>query len=162
MKIIDEKGRLFGRINIVDFSIILLLLIVIPTFFYIYEVLGKRPTRVPYTWVKVEAVTFTIPEIAELFKPGDVSRDEFGDPDGKLLKILKKDYAYSKMVKDATVNKHGYRIPVFLELELWCTRSIKGKRWYYRRFPLGLSLEKGFDFGTGKYDIECFAIKIKD
>ncbi|UCD55448.1 MAG: DUF4330 family protein [Candidatus Omnitrophota bacterium] len=163
MKIIDEKGRLLGKINIVDFSIILLFLIIIPAFFYIYDVLGKKPTRVPHTWVKVEVVTFIIPEIAELFKPGDLSYDAFGDPDGRLLKILKKDHTYSNKIKAAMPNRYRHRMPVFLEMELWCDRSVKANRWYYRRKPLTVNLEGvGFDFEAGKYDVRCFAIKIKD
>ena len=162
MKLIDEKGRLFGKINIVDFSIILLFLIIIPTFFYIYEVLGERPTRVPHTWIKVEVVTFTIPEIAELFRPGDVLYDEFGNVDGKLLKILKKDQAYANRLKDVIDNRYRHRIPVFLELELSCTQSMKNEAWYYKRTPLELGLEGSFVFGTGKYSIRCFTIKIRD
>ena len=102
MKIIDEKGRLFGKINIVDFVIIVLICVIIPAFFHIYKILGKTPTRIPYSWIKVEAVTFTMPEIAELIEPGDISLDGFGNPDGKLLAILKKDEKYGERVKSAT------------------------------------------------------------
>lgn len=162
MKLIDEKGRLFGKINIVDFSIILVFLICIPAFFYIYKVLGKRPAMVPFRWVQIEAVTFTIPEFAELFKPGDVSLDELGNPDGKLLKIFKKDHAYSGRVKDAAPDKHEHTIPVFLELELLCSKNIKNNRLYHKRAQLTVNLEEGFNFITDKYGIKCFAIKIKD
>lgn len=166
MKILDEKGNLFGKINIVDFSITFLFLIIIPAFFYMYEVLDKRPTMVPHKWIKAEAVTFTIPEMAELMKPGDISYDEQGNPDGKVLKILKKDKSYSDQIKNAMIDinntTYGYKVPVFLELELSCTKSAINEPWYYRRFPLTPSLDRGFAFGTNRYDTYCVMIKIKE
>lgn len=165
-KIIDENGRLFGKINIVDFLIIILILIVMPTFLHIHEILSKRPTRVPHTWIKVEAVTFTLPEIAKLFKPGDVSHDEYGNVDGRLLRILKRDQSYSNRLKRATINqshetRYEHRIPVFLELELSCTLSAEGESWYYRRNSLYITLDYNFEFITDKYIIKCYALKIE-
>lgn len=43
MKIIDEKGRLFGKINVIDFLVLLLLLSFIPMFYFGYK-LFKKPT----------------------------------------------------------------------------------------------------------------------
>lgn len=167
MKIIDEKGRLFGKINIVDFLIIILICVIIPVFFHIYKILGKTPTRIPYSWIKVEAVTFTIPEIAELIEPGDMSIDRFGNPDGRMLKILKKDSKYGEKIKSATIEKtseaeYEARIPIFLELELSCTKSAESEPWYFRRKPLLISLDNKFEFTTDKYRLICYALKIKD
>lgn len=41
MKIIDEKGRLFGKVNIIDLSVILLILVVIPTVYLFYRQVKK-------------------------------------------------------------------------------------------------------------------------
>src|SRR3989344_1482685 len=164
MVLLDEKGRLFRKINIVDFSIILLFLIVIPALFYVYEVLGKRPTTVPMTWIKVEVVTFTLPEIAELFKPGDISYDELWKPNGKILQILKKDIKYGERFKKAKIDKNAtsyeYKIPVFLELELLCSRAARDEHWFYRRAQLNLGLDANFHFETNKYSIYCHIIRI--
>ncbi len=167
MKILDTEGRLFGKINIVDISIILLFLVVIPVFFHIHTILGKRPTMVPYKWIKVEAVTFTIPEIAEFFKEGDISYDANGNPEAKLLKIDKKGDAYGNRLKSAIIDKgdnekYAYTIPVFLEFELSCTFSTSRKNWYYQRTPLIIGLRNNFCFNTDKYTIDCYALKIGD
>lgn len=167
MKILDEKGRIFGKINIVDFLIITLILIIIPTFFCIYKILGTTPMRIPFQWVKVEALTFTIPEIAELFQPGDVAKDTFGNPDGRLLRVLKRDPAYIDRFKKAIIGEHnprGYehRIPVLLEVELLCTKSSKFERWYYRRNQIVVSVDNAFIFSGEKYTIHCYALKIED
>lgn len=168
MKIIDEKGRLFGKINILDFLIIVLILVIIPGFFSIYKILGKTPVRIPHEWITVEAVTFTISEIAELIEAGDMSVDGFGNPDGKLVKVLKKGKEYGEKIKSAMIGtsraKYETRIPVFLRVELLCTKSAKNEPWYYRRNHLLVSLEREeeFAFNTKKYRLVCHALKIKE
>jgi len=42
MKIIDEKGRLFRRINVIDFLVILFLLCLAPMFYFGYKIFNKR------------------------------------------------------------------------------------------------------------------------
>ena len=43
MRIIDEKGRIFGKINVIDFLVILFLLFLVPVFYFGYKILTKRP-----------------------------------------------------------------------------------------------------------------------
>lgn len=164
MKIVDEKGRLFGKINIVDFFIAILLIGVIPIFLYTYKVLGTAPRRVPLKWIKVEVVVFTLPEIAELFEPGDITFDGYGNADGRLLKVIKRGGDFGHRVHMATTKSTGYaryRIPVFLELELLCTLSAVGEAWYYRRRPLYISLDKAFTLDTETYSVMCHVMKVK-
>ena len=164
-RFIDEKGRLFGKINIVDFFIIMLLLVIIPGFFYIYNVLAKRPTWVPSKWVRVEAVTFTIPEIAGLIKPGQVYYN-YGTPRAKILKVLKRDEKYSEKIKSVIdrdkLPEYEQRIPVFLEFELLCTHSDEYEPYYFVRAPVRASLEAKHPFDTGTYEIQFYVLKIED
>ena len=44
MKIIDEKGRLFGKINIIDFLVISFLLCLIPMFYFGVKIFTKKPS----------------------------------------------------------------------------------------------------------------------
>jgi hypothetical protein len=44
VKIIDEKGALFGKINIIDFMVLLFLLLLAPMFFYGYKIFSGKPT----------------------------------------------------------------------------------------------------------------------
>ena len=165
MKLIDEKGRLFGKINIVDAFIIILIMMIIPGFFYMYKILGKRPTWVPSKWVKVEAVTFTLPEIAKLIKAGQAYY-AYGNPQAKILKVLKRDDKYSAKLKSEITKKampeYEQRIAVFLELELLCTHSAKNEPYYFARYPVIISLEKSHIFDTGTYQIRFYVLKIKD
>lgn len=44
MKIIDEKGRLFGKINLIDFMVIVFFLCLTPMFWFGYKIFTKAPT----------------------------------------------------------------------------------------------------------------------
>ena len=169
MKIIDEKGRLFGKINIVDFLIIVLILIVIPAFLHIYKIMGERPVLVPYKWIKAEAVTFTIPEIAKLIKEGDASYDYYGTMDARLIRIIKKDKGYGDKLKSTLIKKSDgippkHTIPVFLEVQLLCTQTSENMPYYFRQNAIFAGLEKsrGFIFYTDKYSTFCYILKIED
>ena len=167
MRILDENGRLFGKINVVDLAIITLLLIMIPGFFQIYKILGKRPIAIKGTWIKIEAVTFAVPEFTDFFKPGDISYAENGNPQARLLRIVKKGSNYGSNIKKSMLSRGGnvkyeYWIPVFLEFDLLCTKSEKDKTWYYRRAPLLVSMKYTFDFVTERYSMRCYVLKIKD
>ena len=43
MRIIDEKGRLFGKINVIDFLVILFLISLTPMFYYGYKIFNAPP-----------------------------------------------------------------------------------------------------------------------
>ena len=170
MRLLDKKGRLFGKINVIDFLICVLIIVIIPGFFQIYKILGKTPLRVPFKWAKVEAITFTLPEIATLFKPGDVAYDEYGNVDAKLVKVISvDDQRMRRNMNSERIDKknlpYAYSIPVLIELELLCTRGpLKADRWFYRRNPLVVSLDPRytFVFSTDDYSIDCFATKTGD
>lgn len=160
--IIDAKGRLFGKINVVDFLIIMIFLVITPVFFHVYKIMNRMPTRIQSEWITVQAVTFTLPEIAELFTPEDVATDIFGTIDSKLIRVVKKTYDESERYKKAMVDAQSqFRIPVFLEFELSCTEGDKGGLWYFRRRALSLGLNRTFLFNSLKYRIDCYPIKIE-
>lgn len=176
MRLIDENGRLFGKVNCVDFLIIAVILAVIPGFFYIHSVLRKTPIRHPSKWVRVEVVTFAISEISDLFEEGDQCYDMFGNVDGRLVRILSKDPAYADRLRNAVISRYTtadgqntvidtryeYFAPVFLEFELLCGRSAVNEPWYFRRGPLLISLVKSFNFDSSKYGVMCYVLGIKD
>ena len=47
MRIIDEKGRLFGKINVIDFLVILFLISLTPMFYYGYKIFNAPPPPPP-------------------------------------------------------------------------------------------------------------------
>ena len=47
MKIIDEKGRLFGKVNIIDFLVVLFVFFLIPMFYFGYKLYNKNSIGIP-------------------------------------------------------------------------------------------------------------------
>ena len=47
MKIIDEKGRLFGKVNIIDFLVLLFIFFLVPMFYFGYKLFSKKNIATP-------------------------------------------------------------------------------------------------------------------
>lgn len=89
--LIDEKGRLFGKVNIIDFLIVLFILIVVPMYIIGGKILSAKKTEVTVRAVTASVeVKFTriMPELAKALKEGDLEYDEGGQPVGRLVKII--------------------------------------------------------------------------
>lgn len=171
MKLIDEKGRLFGLINIVDFSIVVAVIIITLIFSCVYNLLVTKPAWGQSRWIKVEAITFALPETAESFKASEVAHNVFGHLIGRILRVIEKDTEYGNKVKQLIIEKtnhaeYEYRVPVFLELELLCTKGTKSGPWYYPWHFVKYQLFVGspFDhvFQTEKCRIIFYVLKMKE
>ena len=96
MKIIDEKGRLFGKINIIDFLVILFLFCIIPVFYFGYRIFSiklEAPaiTKLP-TVASIDCYCVAhnlTPEIAEHISVGDKDYDRKNNVVGEILAIGK-------------------------------------------------------------------------
>ncbi|MDD5270716.1 MAG: DUF4330 domain-containing protein [Candidatus Omnitrophica bacterium] len=90
MKMIDEKGRIFGKVNIIDFIFVVLLLSMIPVFYYgnrLTEV--KKPAEKKYEKVIAEIMFLKImPELASVLKEGDINKGAGGKAAGVLKRII--------------------------------------------------------------------------
>lgn len=78
MKIIDEKGRLFGKINIIDLCVILVIVLAVAAFFVKSASLGKTEkstAEITYT-LKVKGVRMQ-------------TVDELNQSDGKSISVVK-------------------------------------------------------------------------
>ena len=47
--LIDDKGRLFGKINIIDFLVFLFVLCVLPMFYFGWKIMSRKPEIKPPT-----------------------------------------------------------------------------------------------------------------
>jgi hypothetical protein len=89
MAIIDEKGRLFGRVNLIDFTLILGVFVVAALAFVVLKGQGKVATipedrTVDYT-VIVKAIR---PDVASFLKPGDLVKKQITQgPIGTIKKV---------------------------------------------------------------------------
>ncbi len=61
MKIIDEKGRLFSKINIIDLLAILFLLSLTPMFYFSYRIIAQAKARPEYV-KKAKIITDVVEE----------------------------------------------------------------------------------------------------
>lgn len=89
MRIIDEKGRLFGKINVIDFSVVMFFITLIPVVYFGYRLTKKTQSQVlPRETRKIEFNCNLIklkPEILSLIKTGDQEKDENGTVIGEII-----------------------------------------------------------------------------
>ena len=88
MSIIDDKGRVFGKVNIIDFIFIVLLISALPVFYYGSRLAAsKKPVEVKKVKVEVK-IRFSrvVPELISVIKEGDADKD----PRGSVVGVLKK------------------------------------------------------------------------
>ena len=89
MKFIDEKGKVFGKINFFDFLVILFLVGLMPIFYFGNKALSRRTDIRDFKTISVK-VKFTsiIPELANVLREGDAVKNSNGDTMGILKKVI--------------------------------------------------------------------------
>ena len=165
MKIIDEKGKLFGRINVIDFLVLLFFLGLTPMFYFGYKIFNKKPPQntpaaiveAPKTFIETE-LNFILnkldPETARLIAKGDREVNEKGEVIAEIVSLgLLLPVAYEidlgeqeKLIKDDLVLK---KIPALLRIKA----EFKDNVLYYKGKPVKAG--SAIDFITGKYKLEA-------
>ncbi len=87
MNIIDEKGRLFGRINVIDFVVIVFLLALVPIVYLGYNIAAAKSKKdVAQISVNIQ-VKFAdqMPELVGHIKSGDYEKDVLGRKIGEII-----------------------------------------------------------------------------
>ncbi|MDD5072410.1 MAG: DUF4330 domain-containing protein [Candidatus Omnitrophica bacterium] len=89
MKFIDEKGKIFGRINLIDFLVILFLLGLTPVFYLGNKALTHKWAVKDYKKISIKIKCASVmPELAGFFREGDIVKDNEGNTIGVLKKII--------------------------------------------------------------------------
>ena len=165
MKIIDEKGKLFGRINVIDFMVLLFFLGLTPMFYFGYKIFNKKPPQntpapaieIPKTFIETE-LNFILnklePETAQLILKGDREVNEKGEVIAEIISLGKAiPVAYEidlgnqqKLIKDDPVLK---KIPALLRIKA----EFKDNVLYYKEKPI--KINSVIDFITAKYKLEA-------
>lgn len=169
MKIIDEKGRLFGRVNVIDFLVVLFFFFLLPAFYFGYKAFSKR---MPSAEIEKEGVEIVIPcnlikvtpEIVKLIKVGDKSFDPKGRAQGEVIWIGEvKPYIYEFFIdrKDSSntlvVEDKGLKeVPVKLKIKA----EIRDASLYYADKHIISGMP--FDFKTTEYEVEAVPNIYKD
>ena len=97
MYLIDEKGKIFGKFNIIDLSLIIFtILVIITAYKYLYlknypeNILDKLAVNSKSVWINVTAFSFLSETVLNNVKVGDVSKSKDflkNETIGKILKI---------------------------------------------------------------------------
>lgn len=92
MKIVNEKGRVFGVINIIDLLVLIFLVLLIPMVFYWFK-LAKNPEEVigkKAGYCRIEARFDNIPsEVAQAVKEGDYEKNRNGNVCRKVISVVR-------------------------------------------------------------------------
>ena len=163
MKIIDEKGRLFGKINVIDFFVILFLFCLAPMFYFGFKIFTKKPVPVQEEkrdFVDIEILCNFIrlmSEDAKLVAIGDKEVDENGALMGQIIWLGEvKPYKHKfdigignvQTIEDSTLKE----LPVRLKLNV----ETKDGSVYYK--DKKITLDSPIDFKTEKYTLIALPI----
>ena len=88
MKIIDEKGRVFGLINIIDLVVIILVVSLVPLMFNLGEaIFKKKALEEEQLSVKIKFLGID-PDFVDVIKNGDIEKDFSGKKIGEIAEVV--------------------------------------------------------------------------
>ncbi|MDP2904831.1 MAG: DUF4330 family protein [Candidatus Omnitrophota bacterium] len=168
-KVIDEKGRLFGKINIIDFLVIVFFVSLTPVFFSFGQKEKKAPEakiiivaqEVPPQYTQIRALCELVeltPAALNSVMIGTQQVDEQGKVIGGIIWVGESspfiEYGNLGIDEDGKLRKIIFGASKFknLSVKLWLKVQIRGTDLYYNGQILRLGLP--FIFKTDKYDIK--------
>jgi len=166
MVLIDAKGRIFGKINVIDFMLILFLFFLMPTFYFGYRVFTKKAVPQINEMVEIEIDCNLIKindEALELIKEGDKSL-EVSDQSGEIT-WLGKSRPYEYIFQ---LDKTGHKNPVitsvpFLKMlpaKIKLKAEVRGDSLYYNGEQIFYGLP--FLFQTVNYSVKAVPVEKKE
>jgi len=170
LSIIDKKGMLFGKINIIDLSLILLVAaLIIPAVIFGYKAMVAKQhaqsvlqtAPVQRKWVTIEIKSMGVwPGIAEIIKEGDVENDDLGKKIGVLAGItssvpseaiaLSSDATHFIAVKNAAKKDMTIMLKLYME--------DRGGVLYYKGGPVKMG--NVVTFSTRTYDVPGMVVRM--
>ena len=153
MKIIDNRGGLFGKINIIDFLVILFLFSLLPMFFFSWKAFKLRRAAYDEAFVEMEVYSCFMkmkPELTKIISVGDKESNEEGEVIGEIVSLgasmpYKHKYDIGKgqvLTKEDSILK---QIDAKLKLKL----RAEQERLYYKNYEIKIG--STFEFKTEKY-----------
>lgn len=161
MKIIDEKGRIFGKVNIIDFLVIVFLFCLMPMLYFGYKIMVIDANAPKKEFIEIETDCQFIkikPEVLKLISVGDKELDENEQVIGEIISLGQSaPYKYEfdmgkgqKIIKEDSILKQ-------IEAKVKLKTEVKQNQLYYKDkvIEIGLPLE----FKTNKYDLMAVFLK---
>ena len=171
MKIIDDRGKLFGKINVIDFASILFLLSLVPMFYFGYKILTDKPRVITRGKVFIETeidcqLIKIKPELVNIISIGDKELNENGETIGEIVSLGKSMlYKYEfdigqnqKIIKEDPILKQ-------IEARLRLKVEVKKEKPFYkdREIRIGSPLEfKANNFAITAIPTEEEKVRIVD
>lgn len=118
MKIIDERGKLLGLVNIIDFLIILGILLIAAG--AVYKILGPPAIATPEKTIKIEVLVSSInKEMADMVHTGDqlVAGNNYIPAYITKVKVEKAELANNKDNIAGLVGKHPFLKDLYVTIE---------------------------------------------
>jgi hypothetical protein len=163
VKLIDSQGRLFSKVNIIDFLVIVTLICILPAFYFGYKVFTKRPeVKAPKReFVEIETNCWLIklePEVLKLISVGDKELDENGQVIGEIINLGESTpYSYKfdigrgqKIVREDPILKQ-------VKARLKLKAEVKQGNPYYKDMPIKIGLP--LEFVTDEYSLTATTLK---
>ncbi len=160
MKFIDEKGRLFGKINVIDFLVILFLSFLVPMFYFSYKIVTKKPPAQPKEFLELKITCNLIrlsPEILKLIAIGDKEIDIEGKTISEITWIGESK-PFQELIDIGSSQKieAGSQVLKRLPVELKIQAEVKGDIGFYNNQKIYIG--RSFTFRTNKYVVEAIPV----
>ncbi len=156
MKFVDDKGRLFGKVNIIDFLVIVFLLSLSPMVYFGYKISNYQqaksgkdyiPIMIRCKFVKLK------PEVSQMISIGDKEFDSNGNIIAEIVSLSK----FTPYVRKFEIgsNRELFQGNPGLQQAIATLRikaEVRGKGLYYNNDQIveGAS----FEFSPSKYSVE--------
>ncbi len=162
MKVIDEKGRLFGKINVIDFLALLFFAFCISTFVFSYSIF-KEKAKLPKEFIEVEMNCIfqkVNPEVLKMVSVGDKEIDITGKQIGEIVSIGEIE-PYQNVFNLSLEEYLTVKDTVFQSLpaKIKFTMGVKGNNLYYKGKKV--SINSLFIFKTAKYSVKTVILSPK-
>lgn len=162
MKIIDDKGRLFGKINVIDLTIIIFLFTFLPMIPFVYKIIQKRNStslQKEYAEIYLNCkFTRVKPEIVKLISVGDIEADKDGVIMGELTwhgePIA---YQYNLDLGSGEVESRTDPILKDIPAMLKLKARIRDSGLFYN--DKRITIDSPIQFKTGKYSVAVIPLK---
>lgn len=160
---IDEKGRLFGKINVIDFLVILFFISLFPIFYFSYNSYSaRRRTEIneqseKAVFIKLEiSCEFAMldPEIVKLIAVGDKELDENNEVIGEIIWVgeaRQQQYKLDIKAKEKLIQTDPFLKNVSIRLRV--KAKIKNDTIYYK--DRQIAVNSPIIFRTDKYTLEA-------
>ncbi len=163
-RIIDEKGRIFGKINIIDFIVLLFLVLFLPFFYFSFKAATNSPSEADRKFVDIEVecqLSGLAPEIAKIILAQDKEVGDDGSVIGEIIELGKIEPSIQEVVTFSgrgIIYEDPKREQIMSKLKL--RAEVKDNKLYYKDRPIDSNLP--LEFKTDKYTISAIPKTAKD